>query len=335
MQLEQHFSLKSFLTFQVDAVAPYFCRVRSVEECRELLSEWRRPVRILGGGSNILPVHPIEGMVVRMEIPGIRIVSEQGDEVLVEAGAGVEWHTLVRWCIEQELGGLENLSLIPGSAGAAPIQNIGAYGVELKEVFHSLEAVDLKTLRTVNFDKQACAFGYRDSMFKGQGKGRYAITAVRLRLSRDHRLQLAYGDIRTVLERKGIDRPGIRDVSDAVIEIRRSKLPDPVVMGNAGSFFKNPVVSAGVQQRLREDHPDLVGFLQDDGRYKLAAGWLIEKAGWKGRSLGPAGCHDRQALVLVNRGGATGAEILALAGMIQADVEAKFGVRLEPEVNVW
>ncbi|MEY3051221.1 MAG: hypothetical protein RLY31_1006 [Bacteroidota bacterium] len=335
MQLEQHFSLKSMNTFQIDAIAPSFCRVRSVAHLREVLSTWRQPVRILGGGSNILPVHPIEGLVIRLEIPGVEILSEQGAEVLVGVGAGVEWHSLVRWCIDRGLGGLENLSLIPGSAGAAPIQNIGAYGVELKDVFHSLEAVDLRTLQSVEFGPKDCAFGYRDSVFKREAKGRYAITGIRLRLSREHRLQLSYGDIRATLARMGIERPTIRDVSDAVSAIRRSKLPDPARIGNAGSFFKNPVVSAEVLPPLKARYPELVSFPQSDGTYKLAAGWLVERAGWKGKSVGPAGCHERQALVLVNLGGATGEDILALSKLIRDDVRAMFGVELETEVNVW
>jgi UDP-N-acetylmuramate dehydrogenase len=274
----------------------------------------------------------VEGIVLKNEIGGIDIVHEDEDYVYVKAGAGVVWHEFVLYCVEHNLGGVENLSLIPGTVGATPIQNIGAYGVELKDTFHGLRALDIEKNEWVNFSNHDCAFGYRSSIFKTTLKGRLIISSVTFKLTKKHQLHLTYGAIKEQLTLKGIETPTIKDVSDAVIAIRQSKLPDPRLIGNAGSFFKNPVVSAEVVDNIAKAFPDLVSNKSGD-LYKLAAGWLIEKAGWKWYREGQVGCYEKQALVLVNYGGATGAEILAFSQKIQQSVRDTFGILLEPEVN--
>lgn len=335
MVIQKNVSLKGFNTFGIDVRAAHFATVRSEEELREVLSLGIRPLHILGGGSNLLIQGDLEGIVVKNEIGGIETKPETPSTVLVGAGGGVNWHELVEWCLERNLCGLENLSLIPGSVGAAPIQNIGAYGVELKDVFFELEAVELETGALHRFSHRACRFGYRESAFKQELKGKYFITRVWLRLSTLPHLNTSYGDIQKTLTEMGISNPGIREVSRAVIQIRKSKLPDPAVIGNAGSFFKNPEISQDQFRELRQQHPDMPGYPQSSGTVKIPAGWLIERTGWKGRQLGRAACHDRQALVLVNLGGANGSEVLALAGKIQETVGQAFGIRLNPEVNIW
>ena len=289
------------------------------------------PCLVLGGGSNIVLTGDYPGLVLKVEIPGRRLVAEDADAWYVEAGAGEPWHDFVRWTLEQGWPGLENLSLIPGTVGAAPIQNIGAYGLEMAERFHALQAVSLDSGERLAFSREACRFGYRDSAFKHAAAGRLLIAAVTFRLPKRWEPVIAYAELARELAGRGPGRPTPLDVSDAVIAIRRRKLPDPAEIGNAGSFFKNPVVDAAALGRLAAAHPALPHYPQPDGSHKLAAGWLIDRCGWKGRNLGPVGAFDHQALVLVNRGGASGADVRRIADAIRADVRARFGIELEPE----
>lgn len=337
LELQEHCSLKPYNTFGIDVRARLLAHARDKADVREALALARErglPLLVIGGGSNLLLTRDVEALVLRMASQGRRIVSDAADSVLVEAEAGEAWDPFVQWSLERGLAGLENLSLIPGTVGAAPMQNIGAYGVELKDVFDSLTALDRQDGTLREFDRQACRFGYRDSLFK-QEPDRWLILRVRLCLTRRERLHLDYGPVRQRLEEEGIASPTARDVSRVICAIRREKLPDPAVLGNAGSFFKNPLVDAAQAERLRQAFPDLVGYPQADGRLKLAAGWLIDKGGWKGFRDGPVGVHAQQALVLVNHGGATGAQVRALAERIQEDVRRRFGVELEPEPNLY
>lgn len=327
-------SLKPYNTFGIDVRAAFFVSVHSDGELEQALA-WAaaRNLRVLviGGGSNLLLTTDLsELLVVRMDNRGVRVLEENGDQVLLEAEAGEPWHPFVLQTLELGLAGLENLSLIPGTVGAAPMQNIGAYGVEIKDVFAGLTALDRDTLQVRDFSVADCAFGYRDSVFKRQ-PGRWVILRVRFKLSRSAPVHLDYGPVRQRLAEQGIQHPTPKDVSAAICSIRREKLPDPAELGNAGSFFKNPVVSQEQCAQLLAQFPQLVHHLQPDGTAKLAAGWLIDQCGWKGRSMGAAGVYPKQALVLVNHGGASGDEVIALAQAIQADVLARFGVRLEPE----
>ncbi|MCB0550828.1 MAG: UDP-N-acetylmuramate dehydrogenase [Phaeodactylibacter sp.] len=336
MDIRENVSLKTYNTFGVDARARYFVEVHSTEELQEVVRQWpgERPF-ILGGGSNLLLTGEINRLVIRNCITGMAITGKSDDKAWVSAGGGENWHRFVLWCLEQGLGGIENLSLIPGTAGAAPIQNIGAYGRELKEVFHRLEAVELSTGALHSFGREACRFGYRDSIFKRELKGLYGITRVTLELSTaNHQIDTSYGAIRQTLEEQGISAPTIQDVSRAVIAIRSAKLPDPSVLGNSGSFFKNPEVSTSQLQRLKTQHPEIPHYPVNAHVAKIPAGWLIEQAGWKGQRVGDAGCYEKQALVLVNYGRASGRDIYELAERIQQSVEEKFGIRLEMEVNV-
>lgn len=328
-------SLLPYNTFGIEAQATHFTEVASVDELRQALRRAASPVLILGGGSNVLFTQDWPGTVVRNTIRGIEVVRHFKNRVWVRIGGGESWHGFVQWAVGQNFGGVENLSLIPGSVGAAPVQNIGAYGVELKDVFVGLEAVELATGKTRRFSRPACRFGYRDSVFKQAEKGRYCITSVTLSLSTGrHRVHTGYGDIAKTLAEMGVAQPTIADVSAAVIRIRSSKLPDPARIGNCGSFFKNPEVERAVYEKIRLTHPAAPHYDLPDGRVKIPAGWLIEQCGWKGKRVGNTGCHDKQALVLVNHGGATGAEVVALAYTIIGSVEKTFGVRLEPEVNI-
>jgi len=289
-------------------------------------------LRVLGGGSNVVLPRVLDDLVVRVGVPGIRLLEARADAWIVEAGAGVSWHGLVSACLEQGWDGLENLALIPGTVGAAPVQNIGAYGVELKDRFLGLSAWDVRRGEMVNMDASACRFAYRDSRFKQEAPGRWLIVSVRLALPRPWQPVLDYPDLRRHdALAHGAAGVTARQIYEAVCAIRRAKLPDPAVQGNAGSFFKNPLVGAATYQALAARFPGLVGYAQPDGRYKLAAAWLIEQCGWKGQSLGPVGMHARQALVLVNHGGASAADVLALAAAVQASVAERYGVQLEPE----
>ncbi|QGZ31938.1 UDP-N-acetylmuramate dehydrogenase [Stutzerimonas stutzeri] len=334
--IEPNRSLKAFNTFAVEARAARFTEAHDDKDVTEALAEARRlglPLWVLGGGSNLVLTTDVEALVLRMASQGMRLLEDDGERVVIEAEAGEAWHPFVLRSLALGLSGLENLSLIPGTVGAAPIQNVGAYGVEIKDVFDGLTALDRATGRLVEFGLQACAFGYRDSLFKRQA-GRYIILRVRFALRRTAHLKLEYGPLRQWLDQHAIDAPGPLDVSRAVCAIRSEKLPDPRVLGNAGSFFKNPLVSRSVADALLARFPDMVAFAQDDGQVKLAAGWLIERAGWKGYRDGDAGVHRLQALVLVNYGRATGQQIVDLAQRIQADIAERFGVQLEIEPNI-
>jgi UDP-N-acetylmuramate dehydrogenase len=330
--------LQPFNTFGIAAKADALGRFQTVEELRALLAAPELsalPRLVLGGGSNILFTRDFEGLVLLNEVPDIAIEAETDDRVVVRAGAGVVWHDLVMHCVAKGWGGLENLSLIPGKVGAAPMQNIGAYGVEIKDCFVSLEALRVSDGEIIRFDRSACAFGYRESFFKREGKDRFIILNVSFTLTkRDHLIRTAYGDIQGELSRMGVAQPTIKDVSDAVIAIRSSKLPDPKVLGNAGSFFKNPVVDSSIAERIKLAHPNAPVYPAGEGQSKLAAGWLIEQCGWKGRRIGKCGVHEKQALVLVNHGGATGAEVWDLSDQVLRSVRERFGVELEREVNI-
>ncbi len=329
--------LQPYNTLQVAAKASHFAAIESIDQLQEILQHSQadgQPLLVLGGGSNILFADDFDGLVLHVEIMGKEILKETDDHVWLKIGAGENWHQTVRYCVEQGWGGIENLSLIPGTVGAAPIQNIGAYGVELAQVFEWLEAAHIESGEAHRFDKEDCRFGYRDSIFKNELKGQYLVTQVVLKLSKDPQLNTSYGAIQSELEKRGISEPTIRDISDIVIDIRNSKLPNPDTLGNAGSFFKNPVVKNKVFERIKAAYPGAPGYSMGDEETKIPAGWLIEEAGWKGKIVGNAGTYKQQALVIVNHGGATGKEILALANKIRTSVADTFGIELVPEVNI-
>ncbi len=330
-------SLKAFNTFGIECTAKTFCQIDSFNDFFTLLDRYpglEVPHLILGGGSNVLFTNNLDFLVVKVNTKGIEVLEQDSENVLIRAQAGETWDDFVGFCVGKDWGGLENLSLIPGQVGSSPIQNIGAYGVELKDCMHWLEAIEKKTGETFVFTNSDCNFGYRDSFFKREGRGRFFISAVTFKLTkRNHKLNLSYGGVQTKLDEMGITKPAISDLRQAVINIRESKLPDPKKVGNAGSFFKNPLVELDHFNSLKDRYPQLVAF-EVDGKYKLAAGWLIDQAGWKGYKEGDAGVHSQQALVLVNHGNASGQNILDLAKKIQGSVLEKFGVDLEIEVNV-
>jgi len=335
LQVYPGVSLKPFNSFGVDVRAQLFAEAHSDDEVREALAYAAAnamPLLVIGGGSNLLLTADIHALVLRMATRGIRVLSDDGGQVVIEAEAGEPWHPFVQHTLAQGFSGLENLSLIPGTVGAAPMQNIGAYGVEIKDVFAGLTALDRQTGELRDFTLAQCNFAYRDSLFKQQ-PGRWLILRVRFTLNRTAHLHLEYGPVRQRLTEQGIDHPTPSDVSQAICSIRSEKLPDPLVLGNAGSFFKNPLVPAALVARLKGEYPDLVAYAQPDGQMKLAAGWLIEKAGWKGFREADAGVHKLQALVLVNYGGATGLQLLELAQRIQKDIWQRFSVELEMEPN--
>lgn len=332
------FSLRAFNTFGIEAEARQFVEISSIDQYVALRTSGKYahlPHLFLGGGSNVLLTQAQEALIVKISIPGISVVKEDADFVWLKGGAGVVWDEFVQYAVNHGWSGLENLSLIPGTVGAAPMQNIGAYGAEIKDTFDSLEALNLQTLAIEVFDAKACAFGYRESFFKRAGKGLYLIGSVTFKLSKKPSVKTSYGAIQEVLATKGITQPSIRDVADAVIEIRKSKLPDPKEIGNSGSFFKNPTVSASEASRLMAEFPGIPNYpVEGSTEVKFPAGWFIEKAGWKGFRRGDAGVHAKQALVLVNYGEATGAEILALSEEIKQSIKDTFGVSLETEVNI-
>ncbi|WXL27390.1 UDP-N-acetylmuramate dehydrogenase [Ectopseudomonas mendocina] len=335
--VQSQVSLKPYNSFGVDVQAQYFAEAVNEQDVREAISYAAArnvPLWVIGGGSNLLLTRDVDALVLRMNSRGLRLLSDDGERVVVEAEAGEVWHSFVLWTLEQGFSGLENLSLIPGTVGAAPMQNIGAYGVEIKDVFAGLTALDRESGEVRDFDLADCAFAYRDSLFK-QKSGRWVILRVRFNLRRTAALTLHYGLVQQHLLDQGITEPSPLDVSRAVCSIRSEKLPDPAVLGNAGSFFKNPLVSAETAAELKRAYPQLVAYPQADGQVKLAAGWLIEQAGWKGFREGDAGVHKLQALVLVNYGCATGTELLNLARKIQADIASRFGVELEIEPNLY
>jgi len=334
LPIERDISLQAFNTFGLDARARHYLRVTSADQLDQLRDDTGLtglPRFVLGGGSNVLLTRDVEALVLHMAIAGREIIGEQDGKVLVRAGAGEGWHAFVDYTLAQGLGGLENLSLIPGTVGAAPIQNIGAYGLEIKDVFHSLTVFDLDSGARRTLGAADCRFGYRDSIFKHAEGANLVVLDVTFALPRAWQPNLRYAELAQALEAAGLTAPTPRQVSDTVVAIRRRKLPDPAEIGNAGSFFKNPVVAAEACRALLTRFPQLVHHAQADGSEKLAAGWLIDQCGWKGKTLGAAGVYPKQALVLVNNGGATGAEVLALARAIQADVKERFGVELEPE----
>lgn len=329
--------LAPFNTLGISARAERFAEIETLSGIRQVLHHpeaRERPLHILGGGSNVLILGDVEGVVVRVDIRGREVIRKEGDSVWVRAGAGENWHELVRWAVERGWGGIENLALIPGTVGAAPIQNIGAYGAELSEVFERLTAVDLESGEKRDFNREECNFAYRDSYFKGEGRGRFMVGEVVLRLSGNPRVNTSYGSLREHLRKKGVDDPGIGDVFEAVVEIRRGKLPDPGDLANAGSFFKNPVIPAARFRELRERYPEMPHYPVGEGRVKIPAGWLIEEAGWKGRRIGPVGTYRQQALVIVNHGGASGKQVWELARKITEEVRGTFGIDLDPEVNI-
>ncbi|MBA5979836.1 UDP-N-acetylmuramate dehydrogenase [Pseudomonas sp. MD195_PC81_125] len=335
LQLQSQVSLKPFNSFGVDVRAQLFAEAHSDADVREALAYATAhdvPLLVIGGGSNLLLTADIPALVLRMATRGIRLISDDGNRVVIEAEAGEPWHPFVQHTLAQGFSGLENLSLIPGTVGAAPMQNIGAYGVEIKDVFAGLTALDRQTGELRDFSLEECNFAYRDSLFKQQ-PGRWLILRVRFKLDRAAHLHLEYGPVRQRLTEQGIEQPTPSDVSRAICSIRSEKLPDPAVLGNAGSFFKNPLVSAALVEQIKAQHPDLVAYAQPDGQVKLAAGWLIERAGWKGFREADAGVHKLQALVLVNYGTATGLQLLELAQRIQKDIADRFNVELEMEPN--
>jgi UDP-N-acetylmuramate dehydrogenase len=336
LQILENFSLKNFNTFGIDALAKYFVEINHEDDLTELFMDpqWLQiPRLVLGGGSNMLFVKDFDGLVIRMNIRGIehRINHK---EVFVEVGAGEVWNDLVNFCVDRQYAGIENLSLIPGSVGASPIQNIGAYGVELKDVFRSCKAFEIATCEFKTFSKEDCRFGYRDSIFKNELKEKYIIVSVKFRLSLVTNINLKYGAIEEELTKRGITEPTIKDVSRVVSHIRVSKLPDPSTIGNAGSFFKNPVIPAEQFREVHSKFPEVVNYPAGEGLVKLAAGWLIEQCGWKGTVVGHTGTWKNQALVLVNHGGATGEEVYSLSSQIIDSVYTKFGIFLEREVNI-
>ena len=327
-------NLKEYNTFGISVMAEMFAVFSSIQELKQILSHRNgKDLLVLGGGSNLLLTKDFKGLVIKNEIKRFEIVQETENEVVVESGAGENWHEFVLNCIDKGFGGIENLSLIPGSVGASPMQNIGAYGVEIKDVFESLSAYHIASGEIHYFDKTKCEFGYRESIFKNKVKGEYIILTVTFRLTKNHTINSSYGAINEQLKIMGIQVPTIKELSNAVIAIRQSKLPDPKIIGNAGSFFKNPTVQISLLEQIQKNYPDIPNYPAVNGK-KLAAGWLIEKAGWKGRTFDNYGVHKLQALVLVNYGNCTGQEIFDLSSQIIKDVFEKFGVLLEREVNI-
>lgn len=333
--IHQNVNLKPHNTFGIEVFASGFAQFSTISELKTILQSNTYPqLLVLGGGSNLLLTKDFNGLVLKNEIQGFKILNETFDKVIVEAGAGEIWHDFVLNCIENQYAGVENLSLIPGSVGASPMQNIGAYGVELKDIFHHLNAYHIGSGEMHIFDKESCHFGYRESVFKNIYKDQYIICSVAFELSKSPKINTSYGAIEAELKTRNILEPTIRDVSNAVISIRQSKLPDPKVLGNAGSFFKNPVVDEVVVKKIQENYPDIPNYPASVGKRKLAAGWLIEQAGWKGKTIETYGVHKLQALVLVNYGGSTGSQIFNLSTQIIESIEQKFDVTLEREVNI-
>ncbi|MBB6001953.1 UDP-N-acetylmuramate dehydrogenase [Arcicella rosea] len=336
MNIQQNISLKPFNTFGLEASAQYFVEVNTVEELKDILQnpDFKNLDKLfLGGGSNLLLTKNYEGLVIKIALKGVEKVFEDENTVYIKAGAGEIWHHFVMYCVENNYAGIENLSLIPGTVGAAPMQNIGAYGVEIKDVFQELQALNLETLEIETFSLAACQFGYRESIFKHSLKGKYVTTSVTFHLNKIATFKTAYGDIQKTLAEMNVTALSIKAISDAVISIRRSKLPDPAEIGNSGSFFKNPEIPLGQYKTLIESFPTLPSYPINETTVKVPAGWLIEQAGWKGFRDGQIGVHARQALVLVNYGGGNGNEIKKLAEKVQQSVLDKFGIKLSPEVN--
>ncbi len=336
MPIQTNFSLKNYNTFGIEAKAQQFIAVHSVAELKTVLQENANEKKfILGGGSNMLLTQDIQALVIHIDLKGRRILKEDDDFVWVESMAGENWHEFVLWTIDQNFGGLENMSLIPGNVGTTPVQNIGAYGTEVKDTFVSCDAVNIGTQDLQTFSKTDCNFGYRESVFKHEVKDQFVITSVVFKLTkRNHKINTSYGDITKELEKQNVITPTLKDVSNAVIAIRQSKLPDPKELGNSGSFFKNPIISKEAYEKAHVLHPEMPHYVVSETEVKVPAGWLIERAGFKGKRFGDAGIHKNQALVLVNYGNATGQEILAVSKDIQATILKEFGIAIEAEVNV-
>ncbi len=337
MKILRNYSLKNYNTFNVDINCNYFVSLESMDDISELIDSrnmLNQDRFVLGGGSNVLFKNNYPGWILKNDIQGIDIVRKEGDDIYIEAKGGEKWHELVRYCIKNNLGGLENLSYIPGTVGAAPIQNIGAYGVELKNIFVSLSAIDLETNELVEFKKNDCQFGYRDSIFKNKYKGKYLISSVVVKASSKHNPIIDYPDIKRKLEDRNVDSYSISLISDIIGEIRASKLPDPAVIGNCGSFFKNMTISTEKFNNLSKKYPDIPGYKQNNDFVKIPSGWLIEQCGWKGKGIGNASVYDKHSLIIVNLGGATGQELYDLSEKIITDVDKKFGILLEREVNI-
>ena len=336
MTIQHNISLKKYNTFGISAKAKYFCHVINLEDLKTVLLQNEYPRKLfIGGGSNMLLTGDIDALVIHIDIKGKEIISETEEHVILKVMAGENWHEMILWCLEKDFGGLENMSLIPGNTGTAPIQNIGAYGVELKDVFQTCEAMNIQNQEIQIFSKKSCNFGYRDSYFKNDGKGKYIITSVTFKLSKKHHtMNTSYGAIEAELEKQNINTPTIKDISNAVIAIRQSKLPDPKKLGNSGSFFKNPVISKADFDKFLQNNPSAPFYELTNNTYKVPAGWLIEQCGFKGKRFGDAGVHEHQALVLVNHDNATGNEILTLANKIINAVKEKFSINIIPEVNI-
>jgi UDP-N-acetylmuramate dehydrogenase len=334
MNIIQNQSLKNYNTFGIDAKAKEFIAVNAIDSLIEVVGS-NKDLFILGGGSNMLLTQDIQKLVVHVNLKGRAIIEENEDFVIVKAQAGENWHEFVLWCIDKGFGGIENLSLIPGNVGTTPIQNIGAYGVEIKDTLFSCEALNRKTLQIETFTNAQCQFDYRESVFKNELKEQYIITAVLFQLTKkNHAVSTTYGAIETELSKQNIQNPTLKDVSNAVIAIRQSKLPDPKELGNSGSFFKNPIISKEAYEKAKALHPDMPHYVVSENSVKVPAGWLIEQAGFKGKRFGDAGVHKNQALVLVNYGTATGSEVVALSQLIQQTILAQFGIAIEAEVNI-
>ena len=336
MTIQNNFSLKKYNTFGIEAKAKQFVAVHSIEDLNTILKEHQsEPKFILGGGSNMLLTQDIQALVIHIDLKGKKVLKEEDDFVWVESQAGENWHEFVLWTIDQNFGGLENMSLIPGNVGTTPVQNIGAYGTEIKDTFVSCEAMTIATQLMKTFTKEDCHFGYRESIFKQEVKDQYIITSAVFKLTkRNHKINTSYGDITKELEKQNVTTPTLKDVSNAVIAIRQSKLPDPAALGNSGSFFKNPIIPKEQYEKVHALHPEMPHYVVSETEVKVPAGWLIEKAGFKGKRFGDAGIHKNQALVLVNYGNATGQEILAVSRDIQSTVLKEFGIAIEAEVNV-
>lgn len=335
MKILENHSLASLNTFGVEQKARYFATAQNTQEFLALVRQYENP-RILGGGSNILITRDLDGLVIKNEIKGISIIGEDDRYARIRVCGGENWHEFVKWAVAKGWGGIENLSLIPGTLGAAPIQNIGAYGVEIKDVLQVVEALDRTTGSIVHFQNAECRFGYRHSLFKEPAqRDRYFILSATLQLDKQPQVNTRYADVERKLQELKIEHPNIRDVHRAVIEIRQKKLPDPARLGNAGSFFKNPVLTEEQYRQLQSVKPDAPHYPFTHTFVKVPAGWLIDQAGWKGKQMGRVGCYEKQALVLVNLGGASGAEIWDFAQKVREDVQEKFGILLEPEINIW
>nr|WP_315191111.1 UDP-N-acetylmuramate dehydrogenase [uncultured Flavobacterium sp.] len=336
MELLNNFSLKNFNTFGIEAKAKQFVAVQSIQDLRAILEENKSNKKfILGGGSNMLLTKDIDALVIHVDLKGKKVVKEDEDFVWVESQAGENWHEFVLWTIDQNFGGLENMSLIPGNVGTTPVQNIGAYGTEIKDTFVSCETMIIENQETKTFTNQECHFGYRESIFKNEAKDQYIITSVIFKLTkRNHKINTSYGDIMGELTKNNIINPTLKDVSNAVIAIRKSKLPDPKELGNSGSFFKNPILLKSDFEKIHQKFPEMKYYEVSETEVKVPAGWLIEQAGLKGKRFGNAGIHKNQALVLVNYGGATGKEILEVSKHVQETVSKTFGIAIEAEVNI-